>query len=179
MREPESWTTTDCARSIVIARMYIKLADDVLGNRLTLHPAHLDGVAIVDPAVDAREAEERLEIIEMARGDCRRADVRPAPGPLTGQGHRWNVGAIEVLEHRHDGSRLDGMIRRVFRVWWRRNQRQPGRILQLRKADRRGILDRRPRAPEMVGELSLKRRVEGVRERETEHRERARIVFNV
>src|SRR5580765_7212205 len=148
--------------------MHVNVVDDVLRDRLTLHPAHLDGVAIVEAAVDARDAEERLEIIEMAGRVCGRADIRPATGALTGQSHRWNVGAIEVLEYGHDRTRLDGMIGRVFRMCRRGNQRQPGGILQLRKADRRGVLDRRSRAPEMIGKLRLERRDERVSEGEAE-----------
>jgi hypothetical protein len=64
--------------------MHVKIVDDVLRNRLALAPAYVDGAAIVDAAVDARETEERLEITEMAGGECRSADVRPAIGALTG-----------------------------------------------------------------------------------------------
>src|SRR5215831_20971713 len=130
--------------------MQVEVLDGVLGDLSALLPSEVDTVAIVNATPDAGHAEERLEIIEVTGGY---SEADGAGSCLARQGDCWDILPVEVLEHLDDGSGLESVIGSVFRMWRRRNQREPGRVLKFRVADGRGILDRSPRTPEVVLKL--------------------------
>src|SRR5262245_11403093 len=106
--------------------MPIEVLDRVLGDLNAQVPSEVDAVAIVNTTPDAGQAEERLEIIEVTGGYC---EAGGAGICLARQGDGWDILPVEVLEHLDDGSGLERVIGSVFRMWRRRNQREPGRVL--------------------------------------------------
>src|SRR5262245_35126290 len=104
----------------------VEVLDGVLGDLHALLPSEVDAVPIVNTAVDASQAEERFEVIEVTGGH---SESGWAGSCLARQGDGWDIFAVEVLEHLDDGGGLDSVIGSVFRMWRRRNQREPGRVL--------------------------------------------------
>src|SRR5262249_45992364 len=106
--------------------MQVEVLDRVLGELNALVPSEIDTVAIVNATPDPAQAEEHPEIIE---GTGRHGEAGGAGRCLAGQCDGCDILAVEVLEHFDDGSGLEGVIGRVFRMCRRRNQREPGRVL--------------------------------------------------
>src|SRR5262245_30622847 len=106
--------------------MQVEVFEGVLGDLNALLPSEIDTVAIVNATPDAGQAEEHLEIIEVTGGY---GEAGGAGGCLARQGDRWDILPVKVLEHLDDGSGLESVIGSVFRMWRRRNQREPGRVL--------------------------------------------------
>src|SRR5687767_888376 len=102
----------------------VDVFDRVLGDLHTLLPSQVDAVAIVNTPVDAGQAEEHLEIVEVAG---RYGEARRAASCLASQRDRWNVFPVEVLEHGHYSGSLNRVISSVFRMCRRWNQREPTR----------------------------------------------------
>src|SRR5262249_5360699 len=106
--------------------MQIEVLDRVLGDLNAQLPSEVDTVAIVNATPDGGQAEEHLEIIKVTGGYCEAGGTGSC---LARQGNRGDILPVEVLEHLDDGSGLEGVIGRVFRMCGRRNQREPCRVL--------------------------------------------------